>query len=77
MQNMNDKVKNDSYVPSNIVPVRTPNNGNYNIDKNNQTLPGENDTQCNVNTNLSDVSETSGLRRSTKARKTPFYLNYV
>ena len=67
---MNDKVKNDSYVPSNIVPVRTPNNGNYNIDKNN-------DTQCNVNTNLSDVSETSGLRRSTKARKTPFYLNYV
>lgn len=44
---MNDEVKHNSYVSINIVPERTPNSGNDAIDNsNNQTLPDENDTQC-------------------------------
>ena len=71
MQNMNNEAKHNSYVSSNIVPVRTPNNSNDTIENNNQTLPDQNDTQYNTNTNSPDVIDTSGLRKSTRVRKPP------
>ena len=62
MESMNDGVKHNIYVSSNIAPFRTPNNGNNTIDNNNETLPDANDTPCNANTNSTNVNETSGLR---------------
>lgn len=76
MQNVNNEEKHNSYVSSNITLVRTP-NGNGTTDNNNETLPDENDTRCNRNTNSPDVNNTSGLRRPTRVRKLPSYLNYV
>lgn len=76
MQSMKIGMKLDSFVSSNMLPVRAPNNGNDTID-NNQTLPEENDTYCNANTSSPDVSWSSGLRRSTKVGKKPSYMKYV
>ena len=77
MQSMNHEVKHDSYVLSNIVAVKTPNNSNDTIDNKNQFSLDENDTQCNANTNSPDVNKTIGLHRSTRLRKSSSYLNYV
>ena len=80
---MNVEVKHDSFVSSNILAVRAPNNGNDTIDNNNnnnnnnKNLPDKINTQCNSNTNSPDVNETSGLHRSARVRKPPFYMNYV
>ena len=41
---MNNEVNHDSYVSSNIAPIRTPNNGIGTTDNNNQTLTDKNDT---------------------------------
>ena len=41
MQSMNCEVKHDSYVLSNIVAVKTPNNSNDSIDNKNQFLLDE------------------------------------
>lgn len=68
---MNNEVNHDSYVSSNIAPIRTPNNGIGTTDNNNQTLTDKNDTQFNANSDSWDVNKRSDLRSSRRVRKPP------
>ena len=43
MRSINDEVKHDLYISSNIVLVRTPINENDTVDNINQNLPYENE----------------------------------